>query len=391
MGNAQATPTTRGLTGRRFARRCALAVLLALVVVPLDAAAARAASAAPTPTLTPPPTIKVARRFPANDPNGVIVRVDTVDFRTYCARVLSHEWAPPSAFSDEALKAGALAVKEYAWYWATRPTKMADVAAWGADVDDSTNYQVYMDWDYGQRYRDAVASTWGTTLTLNGQIFQASYYAGAYSPTATDGYHMTQWGSQYWADQGKSYQWILSFYYPGVQPAASSGGGDSAAWDASGGTTGTTWAGPDAPQGTPKLEVVGPIQLGPGPYRQGAVLKASFTLRNAGGREDTWPIVTLVGRGPAGQSRDLGTAYDVTLQPGQYRMYVGKVRLDLVGRWRGWLVVGDGQTLQLLDGGAPFSLKVLAPAQASGAGSRPRGAQSSRAQRSKVGTALIAQ
>ena len=81
------------------------------------------------------------------------MRVDTVDFRTYCVRVLSHEWAPPSAFSDQALQAGALAVKEYAWYWATRPTKLADVAAWGADVDDTTNYQVYMDWDYGAALR----------------------------------------------------------------------------------------------------------------------------------------------------------------------------------------------------------------------------------------------
>ena len=86
----------------------------------------------------------------------MIVGVDTVDFRTYCVSVLSHEWAPPSAFSDEALRAGALAVKDYAWYWATHPTKLPDVAAWGADVDDSTNYQEYMGWDYGQRYWDAV-------------------------------------------------------------------------------------------------------------------------------------------------------------------------------------------------------------------------------------------
>jgi len=233
------TATTRRaplLTGQQW-WRYALVLLLALAVVPLDAATASAASNSPTASFTMPPTIKVARRFPANDPNGVIVQVDIVDFRTYCARVLSHEWAPPGAFSDEALKAGALAVKEYAWYWATRPTKLADVAAWGANVDDSTNYQVYMDWDYGQRYWYAVNATWGTALTLNGQIFQASYYAGSYSDGATDGAHMTQWGSQYWAAQGKSYQWILGFYYPGVQPVAASGGGPGV----SSGTTSTTW------------------------------------------------------------------------------------------------------------------------------------------------------
>ena len=107
----------------------------------------------PSTTLTPPATIKVARRFPANDPSGVIVGVDTVDFRTYCVRVLSHEWAPPSAFSDEALHAGALAVKDYAWYWATHPTKLPDVAAW---APTSTT-------------RPTTRSTWaGTTASATG-------------------------------------------------------------------------------------------------------------------------------------------------------------------------------------------------------------------------------
>jgi hypothetical protein len=378
MGTRSATA---GLA-RRLARRAALVTLLLIAVIAVDATPARAASTTTSATFTSPATIKVARRFPANDPNGVIVRVDTVDFRTYCARVLSHEWAPPSAFSDEALKAGALAVKEYAWYWATRPTKLPDVAAWGANVDDSTNYQVYMDWDYGRRYWDAVDATWSTALTLNGQIFQASYYAGTYTAAATDGAHMTQWGSQYWAAQGKSYQWILGFYYPGVQPVADSGGGP-----VSGTSSGASWSGADAPQGAPALQLVGPVQLNPGPYRQGQTLKASFTLRNAGAREFTWHIVTLVARGPAGQNRDLGTAYDVTLQPGQYRMFVGKVRLDLVGGWRGWLVVGDEQSLSLLDGGASFSFTV---ARRAGTGHAGAGARASRTRAAQTGATLVA-
>jgi hypothetical protein len=379
MGTRPATPRV----ARRIARRCALVCLLLVVVAPLDAATAAAASSSPTATFTPPATIKVARRFPANDPSGVIVRVDTVDFRTYCVRVLSHEWAPPGAFSDDALKAGALAVKEYAWYWATRPTKLPDVAAWGANVDDSTNYQVYMDWDYGQRLWDAVNATWNTALTLNEQLFQASYYAGSYSAAATDGAHMTQWGSQYWAAQGRDYQWILGFYYRGVQPVPVSGGGA-----ASTGSAGTSWSGPNVPQGAPKLELIGPVQLSPGPYRQGMTLKADFTVRNAGARTFTWHVVTLVARGPAGQGRDLGSAYDITLRPGQYRMFTGKVKLDLAGRWHGWLIAGDEQTLALLDGGAPFAFTVAARAATGLAGA---GAQAPRARRGQAGLTPVAQ
>ena len=376
---------------RRRLRRLALGLALAgaLVAVAVagclgaaPAAAAASGQAAPTApaaaassgqgALAMPATIKVARRFPANDPDGVIIGVDTVDFRTYCVRVLSHEWAPASAFSDEALRAGALAVKEYAWYWATRPTKLPDVAAWGANVDDTTNYQVYMDWDYGQRYWDAVDSTWGTTMTRNGQIFQASYYAGAYSGAATDGNHMTQWGSQYWAAQGRDHLWIAEYYYPGTQFVGATGGAATGAPASS--SSSAPWTGPNAPRGAAKLDVIGPVQLSPGPYHRGQMLKASFTLRNDGAKTGTWAIVTLVARGPQDQKRDIGSATNVTLKPGAYRLFTGKIRLDLVGRWHGWLIVGDGTTLALLGGGAPFQFDV-----APRAGSSTSGAQASSA------------
>jgi hypothetical protein len=370
VSTAASVGVTRPLRGRTAV--CALLIALAALTLALGVAAlhpARAVaattttttgqapvSAASLATLTPPATIKVARRFPANDPNGVIVGVDTVDFRTYCVRVLSHEWAPAAAFSDEALRAGALAVKDYGWYWATHPTKLPDVAAWGADVDDTTNYQEYMDWDNGQRYWDAVNATWGTTMTRNGQVFEASYYAGDYSGAATDGQHMTQWGSQYWAAQGKTYPWIVGYYYGAVQLV----GAESGAVVTS--PSSAAWTGPHAPKGAAKLDVVGPVQLTPGPYRRGATLKAQFTLRNDGAQTGTWAVVTLVARGPGDQKRDLGSVANVTLKPGAYRLFTGHVKLDLEGRWHGWLIVGDGSKLVLLDGGAPFQFVVGAPA-----------------------------
>ncbi len=330
------------ITARRPASGSVLACLVALGIVALlcagpagaattTAAASSATAASSTATqttaatsLTPPATIKVARRFPANDPNGVIVAVDTVDFRTYCVRVLSHEWAPPSAFSDEALRAGALAVKAYAWYWATRPTKLADVAAWGANVDDTTNYQEYMDWDYGQRYRCRQATCEGPHPRRPG--LPGLLLRGRYSGAPTDGNHMTQWGSQYWAAQGENYQSILDYYYPGSQLVASAGGSAVA----TGTTSSTAWSGPDAPKGTAKLDVIGPVQLSAGPYRQGQTLKADFTLRNDGATTGTWSSVTLVARAHD-QVRDLGSVTSVTLKAGEYRLFTGHVKLDLAG------------------------------------------------------------
>jgi len=355
----------------RLALAAALAsaalVLFAFDAVPVLAAAPTSAGA--TPTLTSPATIKVARRFPANDPHGIIVRVDTVDFRTYCIRVLSHEWAPPSVFSDQALRAGALAVKSYAWYWATHPTKLPDVLAAGANVDDTTNYQVYMDWDYGVRYQAAVDETWGVALTRDGQVFQSSYYAGSFAGGLTDGHHMMQWGSEYWARKGYGYGAILGFYYAGSALTAVSGGAAAAGAPTAGSTS---WTGPGAPQGQARLSVIGPVQLSPGPYRRGRILTAEFTVRNDGATTATWDVITLVARGPHDEVRDLGSVHDVRLKPGEYRLFKGRVKLDLAGRWHGWLVAGIDGKLSLLDAGAPFSFVVhraKAAAKHSGSGS----------------------
>ncbi len=324
-----------------------LAALVAAIATLAFADVAIAATSAAS--LTPPATIEVARRFPANDPNGVIVRVDTVDFRTYCARVLSHEWAPPSAFSDQALQAGALAVKAYAWYWATRPTKLPDVAAWGADVDDTTNYQVYMDWDYGQRYHDAVDATWSTALTRGGAVFQASYYAGAYNGGATDGYHMTQWGSQYWADQGKDHRWILAYYYPGMQLVSQSGAAASTSAPAA--ATTTPWTGPAAPAGAAALRLIGPITVAGDMHKVGDKVDATLTVRNGGRERGAWRV-TLVGRGPGDEVRDFGSV-GVKLASGAYRMLTFHRTVDLGGTWHLWLVADQGGSLSLVgaDGG----------------------------------------
>ena len=89
--------------------------------------------------------------------------------------------------------------------------------------------------------------------------------------------------------------------------------------------------------------MIGPVQLSPGPYRQGQTLKANFTLRNDGARTGTWASSRWSPAGRGDQERDLGSATNVTLKPASYRLFTGSVKLDLAGRWHGWLIVGDGE------------------------------------------------
>lgn len=325
-----------------------------------------AAAPAPAAGLSAPATIKVARRV-GNDPQGRIYRVDTVDFRTYCVRVLSHEWAPATAFSPEALKAGALAVKSYGWYWATRPTKLLDVRAWGADVDDTVNYQAYMDSDYGQKYWDAVDAVAGQVLTSDGAVLQASYRSGTYDASAS-GWYMSQWGTQYWADKGKAYDWMCRFYYRNVDIAPVAG--VTAVGDAS--VVGAQDAGLDplaadpSLKGPARLELIGPVLATPAHPALGQRVTLTFTLHNAGAEAGDWSALTLVGRGPQDEVRDFGTVTGLRLAAGEYRLFEARRVVDLPGVWRGWMMATRGDEPGLVGDGAPFELRVRRTASADG-------------------------
>ena len=140
--------------------------------------------------------------------------VEVVPFREYVKHVLPNEWVP--TWAPASLRAGAMAVKEYAWYWISVGGKQA---ALGADVKDNTDDQVY---DPNVSYAStdaAVDATWAYVLLRNNELFQAQYCAGSYGadpsadcPWANE--YMTQWGTAYYADQGQSWTWICRFYYP---------------------------------------------------------------------------------------------------------------------------------------------------------------------------------
>ncbi|MEO5952400.1 MAG: SpoIID/LytB domain-containing protein, partial [Chloroflexia bacterium] len=169
---------------------------------------------------TPPSTIRVYRTS--------IGGVEVVPFKDYVKHVLPNEWIP--TWSTASLRAGAIAVKEYGWYWVFNGGKQVSL---GADVKDNTEDQVY---DPNVSYAStdaAVETTWAYALLRNNSLFQAQYCAGSYGADPTgdcpwNGPYMTQWGSAYYADQGQSWDWILQFYYPNATISPNVGNGSSA-------------------------------------------------------------------------------------------------------------------------------------------------------------------
>ncbi len=166
----------------------------------------------PESNLYPPPTIRVG----ITGQTTCIVpppiqHVEVVDFDFYTKRVLPSEWI--GSWPAESLKAGAMAVKTYAWYWVNQGGKWPE---YGADVVDSTCDQVYNPAYSYWKTDQAVDDTWGHRMVRYGSVFPAYYYAGEYNGEPTDGNHMTQWGSKYWADQGQAWDWILTFYYSNI-------------------------------------------------------------------------------------------------------------------------------------------------------------------------------
>jgi len=163
-----------------------------------------------------PATIRVAIRSmnPSGepDPRGKIMYVQNIPFREYVEDCLPNEWIP--SWNVEALKAGALAVKMFAWYHHLNPITMDGFTY---DVDNTTNFQTFR---YDSRQIETNAAVNAVFkyayVRRNGEIIELNYRAGTQnSPNwqYRNAQKMAQWGSQYWADEGRNYLQILQFYY----------------------------------------------------------------------------------------------------------------------------------------------------------------------------------
>ncbi len=148
--------------------------------------------------ITPPENIGVVI---TTFPNGYTrTGVQYVDFKTYVKNVLPNEWLPN--WPQGAYQAGALAVKQFGWYF---------VNHWRGQTFNGQCFHVE-DNDRDQRYIAnsqtvptgyAAEQTWNWLLQSGGKVY-ATYHQAGYSSDACgqyygsprDGVHMSQYGSQ---------------------------------------------------------------------------------------------------------------------------------------------------------------------------------------------------
>ncbi|MCJ7634744.1 SpoIID/LytB domain-containing protein [Candidatus Bathyarchaeota archaeon] len=149
---------------------------------------------------TIPSTIRVLRTATGE--------IEDVNFKDYVKNVLPNEWY--ASFDLDALKAGAMAVKTYAWYWTMNERYPGE----SYDVRDDTWDQVYKPQTSDSRTDQAVEETWNWLMLKNGEISLVRYDSGTQgSPNPIQAGLISQWGTQYWAEMGKDWQWILHYYY----------------------------------------------------------------------------------------------------------------------------------------------------------------------------------
>ena len=122
---------------------------------------------------------------------------------------------------QQSLRAGALAVKHYAWYQVLHWRGGTNAGGQCFDLRDDTVDQVY---DPSQptwtTAAAAVDATWSVRLLKDGKIFPTYYNAGSSGEACganANGWRMYQWGTQACGLAGKTAsQIVLMYYYPGV-------------------------------------------------------------------------------------------------------------------------------------------------------------------------------
>ena len=168
----------------------------------------------------PPLTIKVGITDYANCSDWVnagmpVKRVDTLDFKTYTKNVLPNEWlASWGNDAPDSLRAGAIAVKMFAWW----RVNFGGVRPLGAEVVDNTCDQRYIANTNDPRTDAAVDATWDFIMRRDVQVIEIHYLAtvaqcqaSPYPPC------MPQWGTYNDALDGMGWRTILHRYYDPVQ------------------------------------------------------------------------------------------------------------------------------------------------------------------------------
>ncbi len=211
----QAQPTiTMRAPGRRFALH-AVGVLIGLaLLVPAATIAAPSVVGRASPnncagwnsTTRPPDRIRVLRVKSG--------RIDSVPFKEYVTTVLGKEW--PGYLPLAVVEAGAVAVKQYAWFHALgNGRRTSDGRCF--DVRDSTGDQLYKPGKARVRmdHHRAVEATWAVTLFKDGRLFMTGYRRGNKGNCGRDatGWKLYARSATRCANRGYDFRRILRTYY----------------------------------------------------------------------------------------------------------------------------------------------------------------------------------
>ncbi len=179
-------------------------------------------------TLFPPQTIRVLQtrgpdagkvyREPL-DPTGMTPR--EIPFREYVGIVIAAEW--PAYYPQEVLKAGALAVKQYAWYYTVVYRGGVDVDGNCYDVKDNTDDQWYQPETRvaAPSHLKAIDATWTMhlrkterTTTGRGKFILTGYRAGTNVPCGSDSnsWHLRQRSAYNCGIDGLNMEQVLREY-----------------------------------------------------------------------------------------------------------------------------------------------------------------------------------
>lgn len=114
-----------------------------------------------------------------------LVIVNEVDIEKYLKRVVPSEM--PASFGVEALKVQAVCARSYAYKQLTN----SFYSAYGAHVDDSTQFQVYNNVAEHENANAAITATRGQVLKYQGEVVQTYYY----STSCGVGTDVSLWGT----------------------------------------------------------------------------------------------------------------------------------------------------------------------------------------------------
>ena len=117
------------------------------------------------------------------EPSGIVM-VNEVPMETYLKYVLPSEM--PKSFGEEALKAQAVCARTYAYVHMNNQS----YAKYGANIDDTTNFQAYHNTYRTEESDAAVDATAREVVTCNGELISCYYFST--SPGVTN--NITSWG-----------------------------------------------------------------------------------------------------------------------------------------------------------------------------------------------------